>query len=236
VTATSWAEVALVLILITNLRLLGGSRLGAIIQIVALQGVLLGTLPVFQHLGALTPRLVGIAAGAALVKGLVFPLLLRRALVKVGVRREVEPLVGYGTSLLIGALLLGAAAWIGGSLPLPRPTTSPMLVPVALFTLFTGLFLVVSRKKAITQVLGYLVFENGVYAFGVAVAAEQPLMVEMGVLLDVFVAVFVMGIIVFHIQREFDHIDVDRMTALRDVAASVRAPAVAPPSVREKET
>ena len=68
-----------------------------------------------------------------------------------------------------------------------------------------------------TQALGYLVFENGIYGFGIAVAGEAPLLVEMGVLLDLFVAVFVMGIIIFHIQRDFSHIDVDRLAPASDL-------------------
>ena len=69
---------------------------------------------------------------------------------------------------------------------------------------------------ALSQVLGYLAMENGIYAFGMAFAIQEPLMVEMGVLLDVFVAVFVMGIAIHHISREFDHIDTDKLSALKD--------------------
>ena len=81
--------------------------------------------------------------------------------------------------------------------------------------MLVGLFLIIGRKKALSQVLGYLVFENGIYAFGVGVAYEAPLLVELGVLLDVFVAVFVMGIAIFHIRREFDSIDTTRLETLR---------------------
>ena len=91
-----------------------------------------------------------------------------------------------------------------------------MLLPGALFTILTGLLIIVSRRKALTQVVGYLAMENGVYAFGAALAVEEPLLVEMGVLLDVFVAVFVMGITIYQINREFDHIDTDRLSELKD--------------------
>jgi hydrogenase-4 component E len=89
-------------------------------------------------------------------------------------------------------------------------------VPTSLSILFVGLFLVVSRKKALSQALGYLVFENGIYAFGVGIAYEAPALIEMGILLDVFVAVFVMGITVFHISREFDSIDTTRLATLKE--------------------
>ena len=64
--------------------------------------------------------------------------------------------------------------------------------------------------------LGYLTLENGVYAFGAAVALQMPILVELGILLDVFVGVFVMGIAIFHISRQFDHIDTDRLVSLSD--------------------
>ena len=71
-------------------------------------------------------------------------------------------------------------------------------------------------RLALTQVQGYLVLENGVYAFGVAMAQEMPVSVELGILLDVFVGVFVMGIIIFHISREFEHLETDRLSDLKD--------------------
>ncbi len=87
---------------------------------------------------------------------------------------------------------------------------------MAIFSIFAGLFLIVSRKRALSQVLGFLVLENGVYTFGVGLAPQSSLLVEAGVLLDVFVAVFVMGITIFHINREFDHINTDQMSQLKD--------------------
>ena len=126
--------------------------------------------------------------------------------------------MGYGLSMLIGTSFLAGSLWLAGRLPLPSPTISPLVVPVALFTMLVGLFLIVSRRKALTQVLGYLVLENAIYAFGVGLVEGTPMVVELGVLLDLFVAVFVMGIAVFHINREFDHIDADRLSTLRDWA------------------
>jgi len=85
-----------------------------------------------------------------------------------------------------------------------------------LHAIFVGLLLIVSRRKAVTQVLGYLALENGIFVFGVGLARQATLLVEMGILLDVFVAVFVMGIAIFHISREFDHIDTDQLSLLKE--------------------
>jgi len=210
------ADVILILLVLTNLRLLGASRLGASIRTVAVQGVLLGALALLAHHNHLTVAVLVVALGGMTLKGVVFPWLLFRALRAAEVEREVEPFVGAIPSLLAGVAALGASLWLTARLPLPEPSHSSLLVAVALFSMFVGLFLIITRKKAISQVLGFLVMENGIYAFGVGLVVDSPLLVELGVLLDVFVAVFIMGIIIFHISRESDHIDTHKLSSLRD--------------------
>lgn len=209
-------DAMIVMLILTNLRLIASSRMAACIVVVALQGILLGILPLLVGTDFLTARAVVLSVITVSLKGIVFPWLLLRALRTANVHREIEPLVGYTTSLLVGALLLGLSMWLGGRLPLPVPAESPLVLPLALFNLMIGLFAIVSRRKALTQVLGYLVMENGIYAFGLAFALSEPLLVELGVLLDVFMAVFVMGIAIFHINREFNHMDTDRLSLLKD--------------------
>jgi len=204
-------DILMVSIVFTNLRLLGSSRLGACIRTVALQGVLLGLLPLIAHW-----RILLLAGAGTALKAVVFPWLFRRALRGAKVRREMEPYVGYSTSLFAGIAALAVSLWIAGKLELPNRAISPLLVPVALSTMLVGLFVIVSRRKALTQALGYLTFENGIYAFGIGIAHESPFLVETGILLDVFVAVFVMGIAIFHIQREFDSIDTTALASLKD--------------------
>ncbi|GKT07133.1 NADH-quinone oxidoreductase subunit K [Desulforhabdus sp. TSK] len=209
-------DALIVLLILTNLRLVASSHLAACIYVVALQGLVLGLLPLLVGTDPLTLRACVLSGLTMVLKGIIFPWLLLRALRAVQVRKEMEPLVGYTTSLLVGAVLLALAMWFGRRLPLPVSEASPLMVPLALFTIMIGLFAIVSRRKALTQVLGYLVMENGIYAFGLTFAREEPLLVELGTLLDIFMAVFVMGITIFHISREFDHIDTDRLSLLKD--------------------
>jgi len=208
-------DLILVLVVLTNLKLLGSSRLGASIRVVAAQGVMLGLLPVLAHVHELSLHFAALAVGTVALKGVVFPWLLFRALREAEVTREVEPYVAYITSILIGLAALAASFWLGGRLPVSTVEPSSLLVPSALFSILAGLFLIVARKRAVNQVLGFLVLENGIYTFGVGVVAETPFLVELGVLLDAFVAVFVMGIAVYHINREFDHIETDRLDRLK---------------------
>jgi len=79
-----------------------------------------------------------------------------------------------------------------------------------------GLLVLTTRSKALVQVVGYIMLENGVYLFGLIHVERVPFLVEVGVLLDVFVAVFIMGIVVFHINREFDALSGGRLDELRE--------------------
>ncbi len=209
-------DVALVVLILTDLALLGSSRIGACIRFSAFQGILLGFVTLAVQQGGLSVHAVVMALATVALKGVVFPKLLSFALREAEVRREVEPFIGFTTSIVVGTLALAASLWLGSRLPLPAPVVSPMVVPVALFTILCGLLLILSRKKALSQVLGYLVLENGIYTFGVALALKEPMIVELGVLLDVFAAVFVMGITMFQINREFDSLDTDRLSSLGD--------------------
>jgi len=212
----AWLEGIMVFLVLTNLAFLASSRLSACIRIVAVQGVVMGFVPLLTGNGQFGPAGFLFAGLTMVLKGLVFPWLLLRALRVAGVRREVEVFVSYPVSVLAGILILLGAFALSSRLPAPRPEVSPLLVSVALATMFSGLFIIVSRVKAITQVLGYLVLENGIGAFGAALLLEEPLLVNLGILLDVFVAVFVMGIAIFHISREFDHMDTHELTSLSD--------------------
>jgi len=153
--------------------------------------------------------------GTAAIKAVILPAFLRWAIREAAVRREVEPLIGYMASMLWGAAALVIAFAVAAVLPLHSVETD-LLVPVALVTVMIGLIVLITRSKAITQVVGYLMMENGIYLFGLTQSQRVPFLVEIGVLLDVFVGVFIMGIVVFQINREFDSLSASRLTELHD--------------------
>ena len=210
----SVAELALFLIVLTDFSVLATSRLSACIRAVALQGLLLGLLPIVIH-GEVTFHAVSLAIGTIVIKGIALPRFLRWAIREAAVRREVEPLIGPMASMLLGAAALAIAFAVATALPLTMAVTE-LLVPAALVTVMIGLLVLITRSKAVTQVVGYLMLENGIYLFGLTQSERVPFLVEMGVLLDIFVAVFVMGIVVFHINREFDSMSAARLTELRE--------------------
>jgi len=212
-----WTDMVFILVVVLDFFALASSRLGAAIRAVAVQGALLALLPILLATGEhQTLHIVALALGALLVKGIAVPLLMEWAMREAAIRREVEPIVGFVPSMVLGAVGVVLAFAFASSLPLPTPEKHPLLVPTSLATVWTGLLLVVSRRKAVAQVLGFLVLENGVFVFGVLLTDFMPVMVEAGVLLDLFAAVFVMGIVMFHINREFSSLDTANLSALKD--------------------
>ncbi|HTJ22347.1 MAG TPA: hypothetical protein VL383_08120 [Gemmatimonadaceae bacterium] len=211
---TSFAELVLFLIVATDFAVLATSRLSACIRAIAAQGLLLGVLPLLIH-RELSLHAVALAVGTVAIKAAVLPWFLRWAIREASVRREVEPLIGYMASMLLGAAGLAIAFAVATVLPL-RSGETELLVPVALVTVMIGLLVLTSRSKAITQVVGYLMLENGIYLFGLTQSERVPFLAEVGVLLDLFVAVFIMGIVVFHINREFDSISAANLTELHE--------------------
>lgn len=219
---TGFAEILLAILLLTDLSLLVSSRLLHCIRLVALQGVVIGVFPFAAwnwSQGMPTIQILIVALLSLFAKAILLPKMLRRSMYKAKVRRELEPLVGYSTSLVIFlAVTTAAFCFCGKYLVLPEET--PVLcAPVAIITIFSGLFVIIARRKALTQVIGFLAFENGITAFGMGMMIEYGIVVELGILLDVFVLVFVMGITIFNINRTFSNIDVEGMHLLNDANA-----------------
>jgi hydrogenase-4 component E len=208
-------DMIMILLIFSNLVAMGSSRLRMCIRTVAAQGLLLGLMLFVMEYGDMSVHLAVFAVAIIVLKTVVFPWMLSRAMREVDTGRAVEPFIGYGMSVLAGPLALIGCIWLSSRFTPPVEMVSWLVVPAAFFTIASGLFLIIARKSAVMQVLGYLVLENGIYAFGLPMAKEQPFIVELGIMLDVFVAVFVMGIMVFHINREFDHIETDRLTDLK---------------------
>lgn len=198
-----------------NLVALGSSRLPSLIQVAAVQGVVLGVMPLVME-PDFRWMVVLIAVATMAMKGLVIPALLRRAMRTANIDRDLNPLIGFVPSLLVGAAGMIAAVLLTRQLPLLPEHQESLLAPGALASVFTGLLLLVGRSKAISQVCGYLILENGIYLFGLLLIHSTPLLVEGGILLDLTVAVFVIGIIVDRIQRAFDSLDTRKLTVLRE--------------------
>jgi hydrogenase-4 component E len=201
----------LVVVLILNLFALGNSRIQSVIRIVAAQGALLGVITLLMHERLTVPVLLS-AVAAVLIKGIIIPAIMIRSLRAAEIRREVEPFIGFLPSIILGAVATAATLLFTRAL-----TTAPsLIIPASIATVLMGFIILISRFKAISQVLGYLVLENGIYIFGMLLIEAIPLVVEMGMLLDLFVGVFVISIITNHINQAFSSMDTRRLVSLKE--------------------
>jgi hydrogenase-4 component E len=210
----SLVDQLLVLVMLINLLTLGSSRLIFSIRAVAVQGVILGILPGLIH--PFSGHLAAITIGIILAKGVIIPYLISDAVRKAQIRREVEPHIGYVPTLLLGAVFTALAFAFAEKLPLAPEHQDLLFVPASIATLLTGFLLLTTRRKAISQVIGYLVMENGIFVFSLLLTEAMPVMVEAGALLDLLVGIFVMGIVINDISREFSSIDTSRLRALKE--------------------
>jgi hydrogenase-4 component E len=205
----------LIVALALNFVALGVSRIRGVINAVAVQGILLGLLPLFVH-PEIGLRGVLLVVVTVALKGFVIPACLVHAMREANIQHEVNPVVSSMNSLLLGAVGTGLAMVFASTLPLAEEHAALLLVPASLATAWTGFLLLTTRRKAIMQVLGYLLLENGIFLFGLLLLEAMPFLVEVGVLLDLFTGVFVMGIIIHHISREFASISTEHLTELKE--------------------
>jgi hydrogenase-4 component E len=205
----------LIVALALNFVALGVSRIRGVITAVALQGILLGICPFLLH-HDIGLRGIALVVGTVGLKGFVIPWFLNRAMREANIQQEVRPIVNYMTSLLLGAAGTGLAMAFSSTLPLAEQHTNLLVVPASFATVWTGFLLLTTRRKAIMQVLGYLLLENGIFLFGLLLLEAMPALVEVGILLDLFTGVFVMGIIIHHISREFASMSTEYLTELKE--------------------
>jgi len=207
-------NLCLIILILLNFRLLSAGRISTCIRAIAVQALLFGVLSLYYNRTESLLVIISLIITTGIKAGLI-PWLIGRTAKKVSAKQELEPFVNYTFSVVIGAGLLGLSILISHQLKIVQDTSGLFYAPIAFFTIMTGLFMIIARKKAITQVLGYLALENGIYTFGLSFPLSEPIIIEMGILLDVFAAIFIMGITIYDINREFDHIDIDRLSDVK---------------------
>ncbi|WP_327091730.1 hypothetical protein OIE66_14200 [Nonomuraea sp. NBC_01738] len=202
--------------LLTGVLVLWRRDLAAIIRLFGLQGVALGLLIVVLgvHQGELEVVLLGVGVGA--LRAIVLPRLMGRALSAGEEGQEARPLVNVATSLLVAAVLAMLAYAISQPLVRLSPTPATQAVPIALTVLLVGFFVLVTRRRALSQVVGFLLMDNAVTAAAFLTASGVPLVVELGVSLDVLLAVLVLKVLTTRMRAAFGGTDLDELRELHD--------------------
>lgn len=203
-------------LLLSAVVMLWRRELAAIVRLLAVQGVLLAALAALLGAREGSGELYAVAAGVLVLKAVVLPGVLRRVLRDTGEAREAEPLVNTAASLLAAALLTLLAHAVSRPLVALAPSPATHALPVGLAMVFLGFFVLVTRRRALSQVVGFLLLDNGIAATAFLATAGVPLIVELGVSLDLLLVVLVLQVLTARMRLKFGHSDLDELRELRD--------------------
>jgi hydrogenase-4 component E len=191
-------------------------ELRAIVRVLAGQGVALAALPITRGIHDHDGALLSVGVAVLVLRAVVLPLLLARAVgTEEHERRESTPLVNTTASLLITAALTVLAYSVTRPLVALDPTTATSAMPAAFAVILIALFVMVSRRRAVSQAVGFLMLDNGIAATAFLITAGVPLIVELGASLDVLFAVVVLGVLTGRMRRAFGATDLDQLRELR---------------------
>ncbi len=208
------------LILVLQIMMVAQHWLVTIIRVFALQSFLLACIAATIAYFNDAPHIYAAAALTLLLKAIILPVVLTRLLVKVDIRREVEPFINMPISIIISGMLTLMAYVVAESFQRPDELAGPaslghntLAVAISLFLI--GFFMMTNRRKALTQVLALLSLENGIFLAAISLTYGMPLVVEIGIFFDLLIAILVLAILVYRIRATFDSTDVSRLSRLR---------------------
>ncbi|MBI4178939.1 hypothetical protein HY522_05930 [bacterium] len=204
----------LVLVVITNFYILNTGRYVNAVRAVALQGCLLSLLPLPQALAG-SPEAVFLAAGTMIVKGVLMPLILVRVIHSTDEFRVVHPFLGPVASVLLGFAILAVAFRAGAAIPGAVHPHDALMGAVGTATVLCGMLIMVNRRKAVGQVIGFLILENGVLVLSLRISRGLPFVIELAILFDVLLAAMIFGGFIQSVHAQFSHTDVSRMRKLK---------------------
>jgi hydrogenase-4 component E len=201
--------------LVTAYLMVGQKALFTAIRLYGLQSLLLAIVGVTIAVADSRLELLVTAGLTVALKTILIPWFLMRVIDRIGIHREIEPFLNVPASLLVCVGLTVVGYRVSTGFPVAARGASHHLIGVALSMLLIGLFLMVTRKKAITQILALLTVENAVFLVAVGVTPGMPLIVELGISFDVILAVLILGVLVHRIVDRFESMDVSRLSKLK---------------------
>jgi hydrogenase-4 component E len=201
--------------LVTSFLLIIRASLAGQVRMFAVQSAVLSILAAVAALFGNSLELLGVAVVLAVVKVIVIPKVFNRAIAKIGIQRAVAPYLGTSATLGVCAVLVIFAFYVMAPVTAANRLPTVDGIPLAFAAVLIGLFTTVNRKRALTQILGFLMLENGIFLIALLATYGIPLIVEMGVFLDVLVAVLILEVFIYRIKENFDSIEVKFMGVLK---------------------
>lgn len=206
----------IVLFGLTMLYMAATSRIKAHIKMLSFQGLILFLILFLDEDKTNFINLIFLSIETLLVKTILIPLFLTRILNKNEVFRDNEPHIPNFYSLVIASIMLFAGFMISNLHGQGFENVTALYFGVSISTILISLFLITTRKKILTHVIGYIMMENGIFLLSLSVAKEMPIIVSMGVLLDIFIAVFILGFLINKINTAFDELNICELCNLKD--------------------
>jgi hydrogenase-4 component E len=200
----------------TMLYVYATSRIEGYLKILALQGLLLFFIVLLDFANRSLFETIFLGAEALVVKAVAIPAILFNLVRKNEIRREIEPSLPQFFSLILASLVFVFGFVISFWARHLAAGIEPLAFGVSISIIVSGLLLVMSRKKIVTHILGYILMENGIFLLSLSIANEMPFIVNLGVLLDVFVAVYLFVMFSNRIQRAYDEDHIDALQNLKD--------------------
>src|SRR5262249_16770696 len=200
---------------ITGVWMCGMTRVHSLIWLFALQTSVLGVVTALVGVEHASARYYVLSAGVIAVKAIAIPWYLDYTAMRVGARRDLGATLHPTLAQLAAIGALSAGFFLAGRIA-PADAPTPGAGGMALCLLLVGMLLMLTRRLAVSQVIGFLVLENGIFLYALTQTRGIPLMVEIGILLDVLVGVMIAGVVIFRLSRSFEHIDVTQLRGLKD--------------------
>ncbi|HSK28569.1 MAG TPA: hypothetical protein VLA17_01275 [Candidatus Limnocylindria bacterium] len=192
------------------------SSLEGQVRVFALQTFVLALLSVLIAVYSGSLELFSISVALVVIKGIMIPRVLNRAVAKIGLARVAAPYLGTAPALMICGILTILSFYVMTPIAASNPLPTADAIPLAFAGVLIGFFIMVNRRRAVTQILGFLMLENGIFLLALLATYGVPFIVEMGVFLDVLVAVLIMEVFVYRIKDNFDSIDVGQLENLKE--------------------
>ena len=203
-------------VLLSAFAMLVQKRIYSLIHIFAWQGLLLSLNTAIVGYVANKHHLYISSILTLSLKVFLLPYILHVLVVRLKIRKEVETLVNIPMTMLIGLALVIFSYHLMAPVSQLSTLITKSTLAIALSTVMIGLLMMITRKHAVTQIIGFLAMENGLFFAATSATYGMPLVVELGVALDVLIAAFIFGIFFFHIHTTFDSLDVEQMARLKE--------------------
>ncbi|MBI3112472.1 MAG: hydrogenase [Ignavibacteriales bacterium] len=205
-------------ILVTAVLIVSSRSLVFYIRLFALQSFFLGAVALLVVLGYGETHILIAAFLTIAVKAIALPMVLTRVIERIQVRKEIEFSINITASLLLCAGMVILSDSVAQSILSSQRGEAPAVsrvLSVSIAMMLIGLFIMMTRKKALTQIIGLLTMENGVFLSGLSITYGMPLIVEVGIFFDIMIAVLILGVFVFRINKTFETISIDSLRNLR---------------------